>query len=75
MNGTSSPAQISFRIPAVSIASCRDSMAQGPAIRKNGLSSPISKPATLMLRPSCCDPHQATLRSALPAARASAASR
>ncbi len=39
---------ISFSVPAVSIASWRDSMTQVPAMRKNGWSRPTSKPQSFM---------------------------
>ena len=44
MNGMPSSAVISFSFPATSICSCSLSTTQGPAMRKNGLSSPASKP-------------------------------
>src|SRR3990170_3156559 len=44
MNGMPSPAQSSFSVPAVSSASCRDSMTQGPAIRNSGYSRPTLNP-------------------------------
>src|SRR5665213_790609 len=44
MNGTSSAAQISFSVPAVSSCNCIDSTTQGPAIRNSGRSRPTSNP-------------------------------
>jgi len=39
---------ISFRVPAVSICNCSDSITQGPAMRKKGRFSPTSKPHSFM---------------------------
>jgi hypothetical protein len=51
MNGTPTSAQIALSSPAVSSAICRDSIAQGPAIRNKGLSSPASNPHKCMAAP------------------------
>src|SRR5438105_15061812 len=48
MNGMPSAAVISFSVPAVSICNCSDSTTQGPAIRKNGLCRPMSKPQSFI---------------------------
>src|SRR5690606_12161154 len=48
MKGMDSAAVISLSCPAVSNAIWRDSITQGPAIRKNGCSSPTSKPHSCM---------------------------
>ena len=48
MKGMPSAAVISFSRPATSICSCSLSTTQGPAIRKNGLSMPTSKPHSFM---------------------------
>jgi tripartite ATP-independent transporter DctM subunit len=40
-----------LKSPAVSICNCSDSTTQGPAIKKKGLSSPMSKPHNFMLHP------------------------
>src|SRR5690606_11502566 len=52
MKGMPSEAVISFSRPATSSCSCSDSMTQGPAIRKKGLSSPTSNPQSCMGRSS-----------------------
>src|SRR6187402_3518163 len=46
MKGMPSAVVISLSAPAVSNASCCDSITQGPAMRKKGRSRPISNPLT-----------------------------
>src|SRR5689334_8612219 len=50
MNGMPSFVVIDLSSPAVSSASCSDSMTQGPAMRKSGLSGPTSKPQRFIVR-------------------------
>src|SRR3989338_2626582 len=50
MNGMPRRAVISFSCPALSSANCSDSITHGPAIRKNGRSSPTSKPQSFIVR-------------------------
>src|SRR5512136_224706 len=53
MNGTPSPAHISFKRPAVSNASSRDSITHGPAMRNSGRSRPTSNPQSFIGRVLC----------------------
>src|SRR3954468_13788272 len=48
MNGTPALLQMSRSVPAVSIAICRVSTTQGPAIRNSGLSRTTSNPQSLI---------------------------
>src|SRR3954453_19508163 len=48
MNGMPSSAVISLSFPATSICSCSLSTTHGPAMRKNGLSRPTSKPQSFI---------------------------
>src|SRR5450432_3236170 len=75
MNGTPSPAHISFNLPATSICNCSDSTTHGPAIRNRGLSSPASNPHRFMVKVRLSGdelrarPHRITTDSAVPLER------
>src|SRR5207342_1983242 len=53
MKGMPSLPVISLSWPATSSCSCIDSITQGPAIRKNGLSRPTSKSQSFICIPPC----------------------
>jgi hypothetical protein len=49
MKGIPNEEVISFKVPAVSICNCSDSMTQGPAIKKKRWSRPTLNPQSFMV--------------------------